>query len=132
MKRKAVLFLALWVFSGAAAVRADQKEVEYYAILVDGQKIGHVVLTRSIADGVVTTSEDMSMTLVRGGMSLPVQTVETAVETVDGRPLGFQVEQKISGMGQKITGKLVNGEVEVAIEAMARCRRNRWPGRRGR
>ena len=65
MKRKAVLFLALWVFSGAAAVRADQKEVEYYAILVDGQKIGHVVLTRSIADGVVTTSEDMSMTLVR-------------------------------------------------------------------
>lgn len=129
MKRKAVLFLALWVFSGAAAVRADQKEVEYYAILVDGQKIGHVVLTRSIADGVVTTSEDMLMTLVRGGMSLPVQTVETAVETVDGRPLGFQVEQKISGMGQKITGKLVNGEVEVAIEAMGAMQKKSmaWP-----
>lgn len=57
-------------FAGAATVFGETAELEYYAILVDGKKIGHVVQTRSVGEGVVTTTEDMTMSLARGAVSL--------------------------------------------------------------
>ncbi len=125
---KTLTALVIFVL-GSAAVFGESSDLEYYAILVDGKKIGHVVQTRSVADGVVTTTEDMTMSLSRGAVSLTVQTVEKSIETTGGRPLGFEVEQNISGMGQKTTGKVVDGRAEVVMEAMGTTQKRTidWP-----
>jgi hypothetical protein len=130
MKMLSTLCLVFWFLAPAAVlVGAEGGEVEYYAILVDGKKIGHVVQTRESAGGVVTTVEDMSMMMSRGAVSLTVQTAEKSIETADGKPIGFEVEQNISGMGQKTKGTIADGEAEVVIEAMGATQKRTvaWP-----
>jgi hypothetical protein len=59
--------LSLYIFAFAAVgLCAETTEVEYYAIRMDGKKIGHVAETRQVKDGVVTTAVDTTMTLARG------------------------------------------------------------------
>jgi hypothetical protein len=98
---------------------AGQDEVEYYAVLVDGKKIGSMVHTRSVEGEVVTTSEEMKMTISRGGMLLAINTMEKTIESIKGEPLGFEFVQNMSGMSQKATGKVNKaGKLEVGIEMM--------------
>ncbi len=112
--------LTLYIFAAAAVgLCAETTEAEYYAILMDGKKIGHVVETRRIKDGVVTTTEDMTMTLARGSIAITVTMLEKSIETTKGKPIAFEVVQDISGMSQKTTGKIVGGEqAKVVTEAM--------------
>ncbi len=112
--------LSLYIFAVAAVgLCAETTEVEYYAIRMDGKKIGHVVQTRRIKDNVVTTTEDMTMTLARGSIAITVTMLEKSVETTKGKPIAFEVVQNISGMSQKTTGKIVDGEqAKIVTEAM--------------
>lgn len=107
------LFLAI-----TAATIAKASEVEYYAILMEGSKIGHVQHTRVVEGDTVTTSEDMTMSITRGPVSITITTVETSIETTRGKPIGFEVIQNISGMSSKTTGTVANGNANVKIEAM--------------
>ena len=97
---------------------ADNNEVEYYAVLVDGRKIGHMIQTRTVETQNVTTIQEMNITIARGGMLLAVGTIDKAVETADGKPLGFEFVQNMSGMSQKITGKIADGKVSASVEMM--------------
>lgn len=108
---------------------ADEKEVEYYAVLVDGKKIGHMVHTRSVDGKNVTTIEEMNMTVARGGMLLAIGTVDKTIETIEGKPLGFEFVQNMSGMSQKIAGTVSDGKVEVALEMMGTTQQQvlDWP-----
>lgn len=112
-----VLGICLLLAMTAVSV-AKTSEVEYYAILMEGSKIGHVQHTRTIEGDRVTTAEDMTMTIARGSMSITITTIETSIETTRGKPIGFEVIQNISGMNTKMTGKIAKGEAKVKIEAM--------------
>jgi hypothetical protein len=108
---------------------ADEKEVEYYAVLVDGKKIGHMVHTRSVEGRTVTTLEETNMTIARAGMLLAIGTVDKTIETIEGKPLAFEFVQNMSGISQKIAGKVTDGKVEVALEMMGTTQQQvlDWP-----
>ncbi|MCK5172029.1 MAG: hypothetical protein KAR47_01475, partial [Planctomycetes bacterium] len=110
-----VLFFCGW----QPVLGAGAGETEYSAVFMDGGKIGHVIHIRSVSGGEVTTTEEMKMTIARGGFSITVSTTETAIETLDGRPLGFEVVQNMSGIEQKSVGKLNSeGKFDVTTSVM--------------
>jgi len=130
MKMLTLLFLAAWAFAGATGLAlGDTDEVEYYALLIDGNKIGHMAVTRAVADEAVTTSENMTMTIARGPESMTIHIFSRHLETADGRPVAFEVEQNIGGVWQKTRGRIVDGHAEVSIEGVTGSRKQTiaWP-----
>jgi len=106
------------LLSLTAAMSAQTAEVEYYAIMMDAQKIGYVIQTRTVDNNIVTTTEDMKMTLGRGGTAVSIGTVETSIETVEGKGIGFESIQDLGLMKSKTTGRITpDGKVEVTITA---------------
>ena len=94
-------------------------EPEYSAVLMDGAKIGHVIHVRTVEGREVTTTEKMKITIARGPIVLTVSTTETSIETIDGRPLGFEVTQDMSGIGQKTVGKVnEQGKFDITTSVM--------------
>lgn len=102
---------------GAGSIRIDTEsgDVEYYAVLMEGQKIGHAVHVRNVDAGTVTTTDLVSMVIGRGAISMSVSTAETSIETTDGKPIGFEYTEDLAGMGgKKMTGRLNDaGRLEV-------------------
>jgi len=114
----------------AGPVLAGVSETEYYAVLMEGHKIGHAVHVRDVQSGKVTTTEQVNMVIGRGDISMAVSTVETCIETTDGKPIGFAYTQDLSGMSQKMTGKInEQGKLEVAImgAGMSQQQTIDWP-----
>ena len=105
----------------------------YSAVFMGGGKIGHSVLRRSVADGKVTTSVSLKMTVSRGGVSLTVTREETTVETVDGRPLEFMSTMDLGGMlgGKQTTRGVIgaNNRVKVTMTAAGQTQSvtQAWP-----
>lgn len=118
MRNYRVLCAVLGVFSVACASAQTHQEKDYLAILLEGKKIGHAVHSRTIEGAKVTTQEQLSMTLGRGGQSVKIQSTETHFETMDGKPLGFEVLLNMSGIEQKHTGVVADGKVTITTEAM--------------
>lgn len=117
-KHTARLFLILGVSLAAVVWAETTAETDYMAILLEGKKIGHAQHTRAIEGATVTTREHLTMTLGRGGQTVKIETTETHIETLDGKPLGFEMLMNMSGMVQKRTGKVADGKVAVIVEAM--------------
>ncbi|MHC4069196.1 MAG: transglutaminase-like domain-containing protein [Planctomycetota bacterium] len=113
------LFFAVVLFLSSGVVLEDEQEEEYYAIFADGKKIGHSVLNRSVTGEEVTTTQDMHMSIVRAGVSLPIIMSEKYIETAKGEPLGFESVQDMSGMGMKVSGRIMpSGKVKAVVESM--------------
>jgi len=102
---------------GAGSIRIDTEsgEVEYYAVLMEGRKIGHALHVRKTGADVVTTTEMLSMVIGRGAISMSISTAETCIETTEGKPIGFEYTEDLGGMGgKKMTGRLNDaGRLEV-------------------
>ncbi len=102
---------------GAGSIRIDTEsgDVEYYAVLMEGQKIGHAVHVRNVDAGTVTTTDLVSMVIGRGAISMSISTAETSIETTDGKPVGFEYTEDLGGLGgKKMTGRLNDaGRLEV-------------------
>jgi hypothetical protein len=102
---KAKIF-AIWLIVLQLAVlawgRAD--DVEYYAVFVDGTKVGHAIHSRVVAGGQVTTTDTANMTLNRMGKTVLLKTKEICVETVKGEPLSFVSEQNTGMLTMKTEG----------------------------
>jgi len=113
IKFSLIVCCALFV-SGAALA---QTETDYLAILLQGQKVGYAVHTRTVEDGKVTTVEGFSMTLGRGGQAVKVSSEEKHIETLDGKPLGFEMSMITSGIEQKTVGTVKDGKVQVIKQA---------------
>ena len=121
MNRCYILFLVV-VLGGFCF--GSQDESEYSALLMDGKKIGHTVHIRNVVGGKVTTTEKVSMTIARAGFSMTVNTTETTIETVGGKPLGFKSVQEISQMVQTVEGNFDGkGKVNIATSAMGQVQR---------
>ncbi len=118
---------------GAGSIQIDTEsgDVEYYAVLMEGQKIGHAIHVRKVDAGIVTTTDLVSMVIGRGAISLAVSTAETSIETADGKPIGFEYTEDLGGMGgKKMTGRLNDaGKLEVTAMDMGISRKSviDWP-----
>ncbi|HEG43214.1 MAG TPA: transglutaminase domain-containing protein [Phycisphaerales bacterium] len=109
----------------AAGICSTPDETEYYALLMSGKKIGYTVRIRQVADGRVTTTEKVKMTIARADFSMTIMTLEASVETLDGKPIGFESIQQLSGTTQTVKGTFDNkGKVNITTSAMGMTRQN--------
>jgi len=90
-----------------AGPEQDQpEETEYFALFMEGKKVGHAVQNRVVTGRKVTTSIELEITLSRTGIPVSVQTKAVTIETIDGKPLGFELEQALGLMTTKTIGTI--------------------------
>jgi hypothetical protein len=120
--------LALLLAGHAGAARAET-ETTWMKVMVDGRKIGHLVVTRSVEGDRVTTTERTELSIERSGISVPMTTVEQSVETRDGKPLAFSSELAFSGITTVTQGEVVGSEAKVKTTSFGRTdgRTVAWP-----
>lgn len=126
-KRVAILMMGLYMFLVPLAVA--ETETDYMAILIQDKKVGYAVHTRSVQGQTVTTTEDFSMTLGRGGQAVTVTSQEKHVETLDGKPLRFTMTMNTSGIQQKTTGVVRDGKAIVSRNVAGQAQKQTvdWP-----
>jgi len=123
----------------APVIRAPEKtapqpstlgEKEYYAVFMEGKKVGHAVQSRLEADGQVTTSEDVSITMSRAGIAITITMTETSIETTEGKPLGFEVVQLMGAVAMKMKGTVDDkGVISLTTSSMGTEQKTtlEWP-----
>ncbi len=98
------IFAVCLVLAAAGVSNAKSEETEYYAVFMEGKKIGHLIQSRVAADGKVTTTQEMSMQVSRAGTPVKIHTTKTDIETTDGKPLGFKIVQDSGKTAVSISG----------------------------
>ena len=97
----------------------SEEQIEYFAVFMEGKKVGHAIHKRSVSEGKVKTSEAVSITIKRMGISLTINMSDSSIETTDGKPLSFEVEQELSAMVSTIKGVVdPNGTVFITTKSM--------------
>jgi len=110
--------------------RPTGTETDYFAVFMEGKKIGYAIRNRVVADGKVTTNEKLSITISRGNIPVTMDMAETSIETTEGRPLAFEVVQKLSGFAMKVTGTVnKQGIVSLTTASMGAEQKStlEWP-----
>ena len=110
--------------------KAASDETEYFAIFMEGKKVGHAIQTRVVDDEKVTTSEEASITISRADIPITINMTETSIETTDGKPLGFKVAQDMSIMTMNVAGTVdEQGTVNVTSKSMGTEQKStlEWP-----
>ena len=113
-----------------AGSKAVADETEYFAVFMEEKKVGHAIQSRVVSENKVTTSEDVSITISRGGISMTVEMKETSIETTSGEPLGFESTQKLGAMVMKMTGQVdKQGKVTLTTTSMGTEQKStlQWP-----
>lgn len=126
----ALLLLVLAVPFGDARAADGAEEVTWMKVSLDGRKIGHLMTRRAIgADGLVTTTEQMAISLDRAGVTLDLETAETSVETADGKPRAFTSVTTMAGTRTTVEGRIDGGTLHLTETgaAGARERSLAWP-----
>lgn len=124
-----VVFLCTVRISSAAS-NETAEEKEYLAVFMEGKKVGYAIESRNVSEGKVTTSEEVSITLSRMAISMTIWMKETSIETTDGRPLGFEIEQKLGSMVTTVVGKVDRqGKIDITKTSMGVEQKgtNQWP-----
>ena len=109
---------------------AASDEAEYFAVFMEGKKVGYAIQTRVVDDGKVTTSEEASITISRAEVPVTIKMTETSIETIDGKPLGFKVAQDMSIMTMNVAGTVdEQGTVNVTTKSMGAAQKStlEWP-----
>ena len=130
-----VLALILWPASTISAERKPvsdetESEIEYFAVFMEGKKVGHAIQKRVVSEGQVITSEEASITVSRAGISVTVETKETSIETTDGEPVAFEAVQQLAAMTMKVVGKVdKQGLVSLTTTSMGAEQKStlEWP-----
>lgn len=112
------LFVAACLFSTAFAAAPAEQQTDYLAILLEGKKIGHAAHTRVVDGPKVITTETLTMILGRGGQTVKIESSEIHHETLDGKPLGFEMRLTMSGIEQKFIGQIADGKVTITYDMM--------------
>jgi len=117
-------------FPALAGSKVDSEETEYFAVFMEGKKVGHTVQTRTVSGNRVTTSEQVSITISRGGISMTIEMSETSIETTSGEPLAFETTQKLGAMVMKMAGRVdKQGKVTLTTTSMGTEQKStlQWP-----
>ncbi len=110
----------------AGSEQAQLEETEYFALFMEGKKVGYAIQNRAVAGNKVTTSVELKITLSRLGVSVSVQTKAITIETIDGKPLGFEVEQAFGMMVTKTIGT-VDEQGKVTVKTGQQQIEFDWP-----
>lgn len=105
-------------------------ETEYFAVFMEDKKVGHAIQSRVVANGQVTTTEEVSITISRADVPVSINTTETSIETTDGKPLGFESVQQLSMMTMKASGTVnEQGTVNLTVTSMGTEQKStfEWP-----
>jgi len=105
-------------------------ETEYFAVFMEGKKVGHAIQSRVVADENVTTSEKVSITISRADIPVTIDTTEICIETTEGKPLGFEAVQGLSLMTMKVEGTVdEQGTMNVTTTSMGTEEKDtlEWP-----
>jgi len=105
-------------------------ETEYFAVFMEGKKVGHAIQSRVVEDEKVTTTEEVSITISRADVPITINMTETSIETPAGKPLGFRVSQDMSIMTMKVEGTVdEQGTVNVTTKSMGADQKStlEWP-----
>jgi hypothetical protein len=73
---------------------------------MEGKKVGHAIQNRMVEGDEVTTSIELAITLNRAGVPVSVRTSVETLETIEGRPVGFELEQALGMMSTRTTGTI--------------------------
>jgi hypothetical protein len=111
----------------AGSEQAQPEETEYFALFMEGKKVGYAIQNRAVAGNEVTTSVELKITLSRMGVSVSVQTKAITIETIDGKPLGFEVEQAFGMMVTKTIGT-IDEQGKVTVKTGQQQVEFDWPG----
>lgn len=122
--------LLLVLMLPVVTVCAAASDRHYFAVLLDGKKIGHAEHSRVVVDGEVRSTERMHITISRMGIPIRMDVSDTAIETVEGHPLGFELEQKLSLITTRQSGRIgADGMLAVTTKGIGPETRKRvaWP-----
>jgi hypothetical protein len=127
-----ILALALIVLQWSVCAWAREEEVEYYAVLMEGAKVGYATHSRNVSAGQVRTTEMMDVVISRMGIEMSVRTTETCIETTKGMPLSFMTVQDM-GIGSMKTEGTVgkDGVVRVRTSGTGEEQENSFPWPQG-
>jgi len=129
MKIRCILGICL-VLTAAGRAQTASDQTQYFALFMEGKKVGYAIQNRVVAEGKVTTTEQVSLTISRLNMPVTMNTTETSIETIDGKPLAFESLQDFSMMMIKITGKVnKNGKADITVTSMGAEEKStiEWP-----
>lgn len=121
--------LAICLLVLMTSLSSAETETDYLAILLQGKKIGYAKHIRTVENDKVTTTESVSMTLGRGGQAVTITSEESHIETLDGKPLGFEMAMTTSGIEQKTVGTVADGKVTTKRQVMGQLQEKTadWP-----
>ena len=126
-----VFMAVIWpAHSASVAPAADSKETEYFAVFVEGKKVGHAVQSRVVSSGTVTTSEKTDITISRMGTPMRMLVEETSTETATGEPISFKVKQQLGAVVMRISGRVdKQGKVIVTTTSLGTSQKStfQWP-----
>jgi hypothetical protein len=108
----------------------EPNETDYFAVFMEGKKVGYSIQSRAVADGKVTTTEKANITVSRADVPITIDMTETHIETTDGKPLGFEVVQELGAMTMKITGTIdKQGKMDMTMTSMGTQQKStlEWP-----
>jgi hypothetical protein len=119
MKSKLLFVIILWVsclvstnLVARSAVGQSAHQVDWYVLLLNGEKVGFQKSER-IDDGkTITLREEMNMAIVRGETTTSQSIQMTTVENQSG-PVSFEVIEKISGLESRVSGTRAGKKFEV-------------------
>jgi len=129
MKAQYLLSVCLALVAAGPAVLVSG-ETEYFAVFMEGKKVGHSIQSREVAGGKVTTTEKVSITISRANVPVTIDMTETSVETTEGVPLSFEVIQALSAITMKVAGTVNSkGMVELTTTSMGDVQKStlEWP-----
>ena len=93
-------------------------ETEYYAVFMEGKKVGYVISDRLVAEPNVITAMETDVTISRLGTAVTMRTSSKNIETTEGVPLAFESVQEFGGTKAKTVGIIdANGTVNVTTTA---------------
>ena len=95
-------FLVLLLAGSAAAAESAES---WMSVVVDGRKVGSVHAMREVAGNEVTNTQTLRLVFERDGTRMEMLSTETNVETTQGEPLAFHVDNHLSGSASTIDGK---------------------------
>jgi len=111
--------IGLWLVLTIGLPAFAQEEKEYFALFMEGKKVGYAIHTRTVQGAKVTTTEDVSVTISRLGIPVTVAMTETSIETTDGKPLGFESVQHLGAMTMTVAGTVgADGVISVTSSSL--------------
>lgn len=107
------------VQNGTNTNKAIEHGVQWFALLLEDDKIGHYKIARHAYEeaGTVTTKLSLSMQLTRAGTVVKVNTTEESVETSNGKPLRFSATEQQGDHQISVEGKIDDqGMVDILVK----------------